>query len=353
LVESIQDVESWVYWVEGGWRAFHFRGSDALGKHSATTLSSYLPVQSTQAWVALANILPAYRPAVAEMTRGSGTSTPCRKHITPAIAQMRVDAAVGIESDSDTPRVLEPWNGVLRYFALGDARDANGRVLLTFAFPLDDLAVDTTRNGELVWPIRLQLSAWRTSDGARVDLDTLRTFGANRAAPGALLSGLLELPLDNGTWHVAVVARQPGDSSSGAYALRRNLVVGGTQALTLSDVVTGREGQLTWRAPDGPFPVNTLGTWVAGGTVEVWYEIRGLLAGQDYRTTIEVIPTEQRLGEPIRVATTDGAASSTTQVRKAIGLERLRPGTYRLVVTVEQGDHRATREQDVLIVAGQ
>jgi hypothetical protein len=352
LIESIQDVESWVYWVEGGWRAFHFRGSDALGKHSATTLSSYLPVQSTQAWVALANILPAYQPAVAEMTRRQGTSMPCRKHVTPAIAQMRVDAAVGIESDSDTPRVLDPWNAVLRFFAIGDERDASGRVLLTFALPTDDLAGDTLPNGNLAWPVHLKVSAWRSDDGARVDLDTLRTFAATRAVPGALLSGLLELRLDNGHWNVAVIARQPGDSASGAYALRRGLVVGGATTLTLSDVVTGREGQPNWRAPDGPFPVNTLGAWVAGGTVELWYEIRGLLAGQDYRTTIEVIPTEQRLGEPIRVATTDGAPSATTQVRKSIGLERLRAGTYRLVVTVEQGDHRATREQDVLIVEG-
>jgi hypothetical protein len=158
------------------------------------------------------------------------------------------------------------------------------------------------------------------------------------------------LPLNGGTWHVAVLARQPGDTAGGGYALRRHLVVGSAGPLALSDVVTGASGSTTWRAPDGPFPVNTLGTWPAGGTVELWYEVRGIADGDTYRTTIEVIPTERRLGDPIQIATDDRASGTITRVRKAIGLDRLQPGVYRLVVTVEHGGASAVREQEILIV---
>jgi tetratricopeptide (TPR) repeat protein len=350
LLESLENVESWVYWLEGAWRAYHFRGSNALGQHSATTLSSYLPVQSYQAWAALAQILPAYAPAVAEMERRQASPMTCRKHVRPAVEQMRADAVVGIESDSDTPRILSPWRSVFRSFALGSARDASGRVLLSFALPVTDLVADTLADGTVVWPVDFRLVAFRPSDGRRVDLDTTRRFTAAAVPVDGQLSGHFELPLGDGEWQLAVTAHQYGVTSRGGYALRRGLVVGGNAQLSLGDIVTGLEGQPAWRAPDGPFPLNTLGTWVEGSTVELWYEVRGLTDGEGYRTTIELIPRGRSLGEPIRVAADDGASGAITRVRKAIGLDRLQPGVYRLVVTVEAGGNRAVREQDILIV---
>ncbi len=350
LLESLQDTESWVYWHEGAWRAYHFRGGDALGKHSATTLSSYLPVQSLQAWRALARILPEYTGAVRSLELQLRQPPTCRHDVTPAVRRMRADAALAIESDSDTPRILEPWQAVLRYFALGHQRDGNGRVLLTFAVPTDDLAADTLADGGLTWTLRLAVSAWRTRDGARVDLDTVRTFTARRAPPGGLLSGFLELSLDAGAWHVAVIARQPGDSLGGAYALRRSLVVDGGDGIALSDVVTGLAGQPAWRAADGAFPVNTLGAWPSGGTVELWYEVRGLASGIGYQSTIEVVPLDERLGDPITLTNSERAAGSPTQVRRSVALDRLRPGRYLLRVTVAAGADTAVREQEILVV---
>lgn len=350
LLESIADVESWVYWNEGAWRAYHFRGSDALGKHSATTMSSYLPVQSLQAWRALARILPEYSGAVRSLELPLRQPPTCRQDVTPAVRQMRADAALAIESDSDTPRILEPWRAVLRFFALGHEREANGRALLTFALPLESLAADTLPDGSLAWQVRLEVSAWRTSDGSRVTLDTLRTFTARTVPAGGLLSGLLELPLRGGTWHVAVIGRQPGDSAGGAYALRRNLVVNGGEALSISDVVTGLQGGLSWRAPGGTFPVNTLGAWPSGSVVELWYELRGLAAGTPYRSTIEVIPTEARLGDPITFSTTEESTGTLIRIRRTVDLERIRPGRYLLRVQVESGERQAVREQEILVV---
>jgi hypothetical protein len=250
------------------------------------------------------------------------------------------------------PPVIQPWNAALRFFALGSAGDGSGRALVTFAIPVEELEAETLANGATVWPVNFRIVAYRPTDGRRIDVDSTRRFIAAASEPGSQLSGHFELPLGDGAWQLAVLARQPGDTTSGAYALRRNLVVGGPVALTLGDIVTGREAQPVWRAPDGPFPVNTLGTWVEGSTLELWYEVRGLEAGESYRTTIEVVPGERRLGDPIRVITTDVSTGAVTTVCKAIGLGQLRAGQYRLLVTVESEGNRAEREQDILIVAG-
>jgi hypothetical protein len=161
---------------------------------------------------------------------------------------------------------------------------------------------------------------------------------------------MLELPLDGGTWHVAVLATQPGDSAGGAYALRRRLVVGSESRLALSDIVTGLQGQPAWRADDGPFPVNSLGAWPAGSTVDLWYELRGIAEGADYRSTIEVRPVETRLGDPITFAVNERSTGQTMRIRRTVDLDRLRPGRYVLMVQVESGGESVMREQEILVV---
>jgi hypothetical protein len=332
-----------------------FRGSAALGGHAPTTLSSYVRGNSL-IWEAVARAVPEYAAVASRLRLLEERLVPpifpatCEEEYRTAIKQNRADANVGIDTDSEMPPMDTHWNAVHRFFALGASSDQSGRALVTFAIPIPDLKTDTLSNGSVVWPVTFRIVAYRPRDGRRVDMDTTRRFNATAAPRGSQLSGHFEMPLDEGTWQIAVIARQGTDTTAGSYALRRNLVVAASTGLTLSDVVTGREGQPSWRAPDGPFPVNTMGTWTQGSTVELWYEVRGLRDGDGYRTTIEVVPSERRLGQPIRVSTDDAATGSTTQVRKAIGLDRLRPGVYRLVVAVEADGARAVREQDILIV---
>lgn len=345
----------WVYWIEGAWRVLSFRGSAALGGHAPTTLSSYVRGNSA-VWEAVALVVPEYARLASRLRVLEGRLVPpifpgtCEAEFRTALKQSRADANLGIDTDSDTPPITRPWNAALRFFGLGGRTDRSGRALVSFAVPVEDLVADTLPNGFTIWPVDFRIVAYRPSDGRRIDMDSTRRFNAVAAPQAGFLSGHFELPLDDGSWQLAVIVRQRGDTTAGTYALRRNLVVGGAATLALSDVVTGREGQPAWRAPDGAFPVNTLGTWVEGGTVELWYEVRGLSEGDSYRTTIEVIPSERRLGDPLRIATEDRAAGAVTTVRKSMGLDRLRPGLYKLMVTVEHEGVRAVREQDVLIV---
>jgi hypothetical protein len=307
-------------------------------------------------WDALSRVVPAYGAVASRLALLEGRLVPpvfpatCEAEFRAALKQHRADANLGIDTDSDTPPITVPWNAALRFFGLGAEADRSGRALATFAIPVRDLVADTVANGAAVWPVDFRIVAYRPSDGRRIDMDSTRRFTATAAPADGYLSGHFELPLAAGTWQLAMVARQHGDTTAGAYALRRNLVIGSATPLALGDIVTGREGQPAWRAPDGPFPVNTLGTWPEGGTVELWYEVRGVEDGDTYRTTIEVIPTERRLGDPIQIATDDRASGAITRVRKTIGLDRLRPGVYRLVVTVEHGGASAVREQEIFIV---
>jgi hypothetical protein len=274
----------------------------------------------------------------------------CEAEYRAAVKQTRADSDLSIDTDSDLPPMVTPWNAVLGFFGLGAERDATGRALVTFAIPVRALTPDSLADGSFVWPVRFRMAAYRASDGRRVDVDTTRRFATAQRPEDGHISGHFELPLDDGSWQIALLARQRDDTTGGAYALRRSLVVGGAATLQLGDVVTGRAGQPAWRAPDGSFPVNTLGTWLEDGTVDLWFEVRGVPESEEYRTTIEVIPSERRLGDPIRVITTDRSTGQVTRVRKAIGLGRLDAGRYELVVTVEHDDQRATRRQDVLII---
>lgn len=351
LAASVARTEAWAYWIEGTWRIFSFRGSDALGRHAATTLTSYMPLLNPQAWLAMASILPRYQAAANQVTNYTGWQPKgCLGRIKAAIDRQREDAAVAIDTDSDTPAIEEPWNATLRLFGLGDARDRSGRALVTFAIPTDQVRGEPVADGRQLWWLDFRLTAYRVSDGMRVDLDTARTFVAPSAPANGQLTGWFELPLEPGTWQVAVRVKQRGNAAGGAYALRRGLVVDGTPELALSDVVTGREGASPWLAPDGPFPVNALGTWPVGGEVDLWFEVRGLDAGDSYRTTMTVRPTEGRRGRDVTITTDDRASGSITRVRKLLGLQRLEAGEYELTVTVEADGQRATRSQRILVV---
>ncbi len=353
LDDSMRNTEVWVYWTEGAWRVFQFRGSEALGQDAATTMSSYLPWQSAQAWQALARILPLYRPAANRVANYRGIQPmTCLPDVTPAIAQQRGDAVVGINSDTERPPVLEPWNVGNRFFAVGANRDRRGAALVTFAIAVRDLATRNLVDGRVAWPLRFHIVAYRTSDGTRIDTDTTRVFAGQRAPTTGFLTGWFELPLDPGQWQLAVLVRQDGDTTGGGYALRRRLEIGDDTSLLLGDVVTGRNDQPGWTAPDGSFPVNALGTWPSNGTVDLWYQVGGLAAGEEYRTTLEVIPADDLSRGKVQVAATDRATGPVTTVRKAIGLENLTPGTFYLRVTIEAGGRAVTREQVIVVTGG-
>ncbi|MEO5826110.1 MAG: hypothetical protein ABIR59_09510 [Gemmatimonadales bacterium] len=349
---STVNLSSWVYWIEGAWRAFHFGGGSEFGAHAPTTLRTYLPL-SFNAWTALAQILPEYQKAANLLDPNFLVSTPkeCFTPMQTAFRHQRDDAGVGIATDSDSPLILRPWDAPLQFFALGTGADRNGRALVTFAIPMRDLNAQVLPSGESGYQVAFRVVAWERVTGQRIEVDTTRRFRAAANTPTtSYLTGWFEIPLGPGDWQLAVKAQQE-DSLAGAYGMRRGLVLDRGGVLSLSDVVTGLAGSPERWTPDGtPFPLNALGTWREGSTVELYFEVRGLGAGDRYTTTVEVFPADRRQKEQIRVRFPEVATGALTPVRRSLALGSLKRGDYRLVVTIESGGRRAVREQRILVV---
>ncbi len=358
VVRIIGPNESWLYWFDGTWRLINFRASCALGLHSATTLTSYLPVTagaSLGVYLARAAIMPEYAEAAHRIQLYLMGRQPapisCQPQVLAVIAKSRADADVATHTDTDTPPIIRPWNSIVQMFALGHAREGTGQALLTFALSGPQLRADSTADGHVVYPVTFRIVAYNRVSGQMITTDTARRFTLNEALQaGQSIVAIFELPVGAGSWQVAVRANQ-GDDSSGVYAMKRDLRIDGGNEFSLSDIVIGRDGAPVWQATDGsPFPLNALGAYPAGGTAELYYEVHGLKAGDAYRTTVVVRSPAAGAKDGIRILGTDHATGLVTHVRKSLGLQQLKPGSYRLIVTVAANGRQATREQQLLVV---
>lgn len=352
LAESRASTEVWVYWMEGDWRVLFFRGSKALGTYAATTLTSYLPLSYVDEWLAVGQKIPQYAKAASSMQHPSRVvPMSCMPGIGQAIDKSRGDATLGISTDSDSPRITKPWNAVLDIFALGSGREETGRALFTFALPVGKLATTPRDSGRAGIDVHFRLSAFERTSGRLVQLDTTRHFSTNGAPqPNQYLTGYFELPLESGTWSVSMLAWQRNDSS-GAFADVRGEEIPVGDRLALSDVVTGAEnGRPLLATPSGPLMLNPLGAWRRNVAAELYAEVHGLAAGAPFETTIEIRSAERGHRQSITQRTTERATGASTPLRRTVGLDRLTPGRYRLVVTVTSGGQTAKQSRDLIVV---
>jgi hypothetical protein len=361
---SVGPNEAWKYWFDGQWRVLNFRGSCALGRYAATTLTSYLPVSpaSSGDWLARADLLPEYREAAQQIAGFVSkfqhvVPLTCLDGVQAAVALSRSDADVAVRTDSHTPLIRRPWGAVIQAFALGNGTDQSGEGLVTFAIPIDSLHATRAANGASVYRLVTRIVAYDRASGRMFAVDSVREITAPRPA-GALahLSGWFEFALDAGDWQVGIRMNQ-GLDSTGAYALAPHLRVDAGLTLSLSDLVTGAANGLDWPAPDGGrFPINVLGAWPNAGTADVYFQVNGLHAGDAYHTVVEVRPLEPTAREAndlVHLESADRATGAVTTVRKSLGLAQLKAGTYRLIVSVDAAGRRAEREQHLLVLPRQ
>jgi hypothetical protein len=353
--------EAWKYWIGGQWRVLNFRGSCALGRYAATTLTSYLPISPATSgdWLARAELLPEYHEAALQIAAYVSkfqhvVPMTCLNGVQSVVALSRADADVAVRTDSHTPLIRRPWGAVIQAFALGSGVDQSGEGLVTFAIPIDSLHAARVPNGKLVYNLTARIVGYDRASGRMFTIDSMREITApKQAGAQAHLSGWFEFALDAGDWEVAVRMNQ-GLDSTGAYALAPHIKVDAGTTLSLSDLVTGSVNGLDWPAPDGSsFPLNVLGAWENGGTAEVYYQVNGLNANDAYHAVVEVRPLEPTAKESkdvVHVESTDRATGPVTTVRKSLGLAQLKPGIYRLIVSVDAGARHAEREQHVLVL---
>jgi hypothetical protein len=354
--QSMFPNETWVFWINGGLRELHFRGSQALGFHAPTTLSSFLPLKNpfrgnyTLDWSFRAAMLPAYGAAAGVYGSSSVTDPMCHGIIKEVIASARVNASIGINTDSDTPPLPRDWKAFVQAFGVGNGADRTGRALLTYAIPLHKLQADTLLDGRVLIEAAFRVVAFERESGRVIELDsTRRVTMTTRPRARDHLTGLLEVDLPAGDWQVAIRAGQPLDSL-GLYALHPHVRIPEGTQLSVSDIVTGMVGATpSWNGSGTPFPINAMGTWPVGSSVELYAEIGGANTNQDIGLTIEVAPIGGDPASGLRIASREAAEGTSLRIRRSLGLAQLPPGQYTIRLTAEQGNRRVTQARSLLI----
>jgi hypothetical protein len=354
--QSMFPNETWVYWIAGAFREVHFRGSQALGFHAPTTLSSYLPLKNplrgdyTEDWAARGKVIPGYGEVASVYGKSLVRDPMCSGVIKQVISTSRVNASIGISTDSDTPPLAREWNAVVQMFGLGSGADRSGRLLLTYAIPLERLEADTLLDGRVLIRTGFRVVAFERASGQVIEIDsTRRVLRTEPAREDDHLTGFLEIVLPAGEWQVAVRAGQPIDSL-GLYTLHPRVRIPEGNALSISDIVTGMVGATPdWNAGGVPFPVNALGAWPLGTNVELYAEVRGATPGVDLRLTIEVVPAAGDSTAGLRISSSESPDGGTLRVRRSLGLAELPVGQYTVRFTVEQGGRRVTQARSIII----
>lgn len=232
-------------------------------------------------------------------------------------------------------QLLEP---TVQFYGLDRAGGGAPRLLVSFAIPGDKLlgTQPPAAGGRTVYPIRVQLMATARGRAQRFDVDTVRNFAT--PAPlvaGQFLTAVVELPLPPGTYAATVVLSQEG----GRGALSRiDAVVappGGDQ-LSVSSLVLGhaRSGS-AWNSGRRTVALHPLNAFTPAQEVELYYQVNGLRPGVGYRTMVELVPA----GNPdapaaLSLEFSEDAEARFAEVQRTIGLRNIRPGSYRLRVTV-------------------
>jgi len=350
VTDRSQD-DTWLYWIEGEWRVLHFSGSKAFGMHAPTTLRSYLPTENVGDYLSIGRFLPAYLGVAAQVQLASIVPKECRRGVPALLANTQRGALLAASSESNNPPIRRPWNAVVQAFSLGHASSNDGRALVTFAIPRRALATTDHDSTRASAGVRFRIVAFDAERGARVELDSARRFLVPRAASAAdHLSGWFELPLPAGRWQVAVRMDQ-GVDSVGAFALVRGLHIAAGEPLAMSDVITGLIGSRPLWPGDGEgFPLGVLGAWPAGSTLELYYEVRGMAAGEDYQVELEVRSTASGSRDVVTSRSTQQATGPFTRVRQSLALGRLAPGSYRVTVKLTRGRETVVRDRPFLIV---
>lgn len=234
-----------------------------------------------------------------------------------------------------------------------DRPGQGARAVAAFAIPGDQLAYTQPpeAGGRSVYTIRMQMSAIDAL-GQRRDLDTLRRFAVPAPlAKGQLLQGMLEMVLPGGRHTMALVLTQD-DGRGAVSSLGAVPVPMGGGRLGISSLVLGREGSgIRWQSGTTTVPLNPANSYVRGSEATLYYQLTGLRTGQRYQTRVEFIEAARADDRPaLSLTFTDNASDSRMEVLREVGLKNLKPGRYRVRVTVS-GDEASTSETAWLTVA--
>ena len=266
--------------------------------------------------------------------------------------------ALGTGTDSYRHRFDRPLDVRATDFVVArrDGHDPAQQLVVVFAVPAGRLPAEPAGGG-VRYPLQFRL---RVTDGAGrpvAALDTVRVFAAPRPlAREDYLTGLLAVPVPAGDLHYRLLVAT-ADGEVGDVVRRDSLDAPPLdgRSTALSDLVLGRAGSgIVWLPPGDTIPLNPLGQYPQGASIEVYYEVHGLTPGREYRTEITMEPAggPSLFGRirglfggrraPISLAFDAPAAGPVTRVRRSVALGDLGRGAYVLTIRVIDPDGGVT-----------
>jgi hypothetical protein len=352
-----QDVEGWVYLIDGQFRTFHFTNSQALGFGTSIN-TAFLPADYFRA---LARLVGQYNTAAAvrdrETWQGANEVSPalpyrCQRQIIKIAEQIQDDMAIGVQTESYTLLFPEAFEPTVQAFGLpGVVGEQEGTVLVVFAAPLERLTVDSLPSGARTVSLRFRLSAIDSVSKAVVWIDSTRTFLLEGPVDSDMkLTGFIEMPAPDGSYGIRVALQTPDSLVGSAIVLPTPVSVWGrSDSLRVSSLVTGRpDANLTWLYGGQAVVLNPLNTYYPNGTATLFYVVDGRAPGTTYRTTITLQPWDED-EDIISLSFEEIAATPREYHRRDIVLSGLDAGRYRVRLTLlDVASGRTVMEQQVI-----
>ncbi len=229
-----------------------------------------------------------------------------------------------------------------------DGHNPAQQLVVVFAVPAGRLTAEPSGGG-VRYPLQFRLQVTDSGGHLVSALDTVRVFAAPRPLTrDDFLTGLLAVPVPAGGLRYRLfVATLDGDAGD---VVRRDSLDAPPldgRSTALSDLVVGRAGSgIVWLPPGDTIPLNPLGQYPQGASVELYYEVHGLTPGREYRTEITMEPAggPSLFGRirglfggrraPISLAFDAPAAGAVTRVRRTVDLGDLGRGAYLLTIRV-------------------
>jgi GWxTD domain-containing protein len=343
--------ESWLYLRSDGNRVFHFSaGYDTKG---GGDLYDYRLVQSVldlrgaedaspdQLILSRQSLSPLYGRMLNWGNFGSASAADLERSTGAA------DIVAGTSTDSYELQFARRLEAVGDLVAVG--RRANDR-LAHFVFGI--AAPGTSGQpmaGRLGYPVRVRLVALDRKNRAVASLDTALVISLPRQLrPTEWLVGRAELTIPPGRWTYRAAIQQ-GDSA-GVLLPRDTVLVSPADGLSLglSDIALGTPGRAArWVTEVGDTVLLAPSRlFRQRGEVQIYYEVSGARAGNVYRHQITVLEAKRRVDEAKRrplvsLSFDELAGGDLVRSRRSLQLDRLKPGSYFVEVTIAAPDGSA------------
>lgn len=270
---------------------------------------------------------------------------------------------VGTTSDSYTLHFARDLDAEVSVLAVG--HNARGP-LVQIAYGIRGESLQPVRIARgYLYSVRLRFAAMDSTGAVVASLDTTRQFVSPRAVPSREhLLGRVDVDVPPGKLSYRVAVDQGADAGLVAPLDTVRVSALAASRPRLSDLALGSGmAHLAWTSSVTGDSVlfNPLGLYASTDTLQVYYELFGVAPGAAYTTQIEVRKGSGGGllrtifgggGTAIKLRFQDRAGQPGAGLHRDVSLEKLKPGTYTLRVTVTDAAGNDDRREQQFTVVG-